>query len=59
MFCIICHREERDLFLNPNEEDILDTNLDELAGAVPTHFFSVNLFLNVAKFFFSKNKFFT
>jgi hypothetical protein len=37
-YCIICYREEKDLFLNPNEEDILDTNLDELAGAVVTFF---------------------
>jgi hypothetical protein len=38
MFFIICYRGERDLFLNPNEEDILDTNVDELAGAVVKYF---------------------
>jgi hypothetical protein len=53
MFFIIFYREEKDLFLNPNEEDILDTNLDELAGAVPvlTLFSPKVHILNVAHFF--------
>jgi hypothetical protein len=47
------------MFLNPNEEDILDTNLDELSGAVLTLFNTGVHFLNIAEFFLKKkNNFF-